>query len=119
MTLAEAPAAASRSPFAWLREWREWPDDLARLWRRSLRFRIVVITLGLTALAVLVACVWMALQVQNDLFVSRRDQVLVDSRRATAGRAGVARLRRGAGRRRSAAEPHAQRPGDAGGAVLE
>ena len=83
MTSAEAPATASRRTFAWLREWREWPDDLARLWRRSLRFRIVVITLGLTALAVLVACVWMALQVQNDLFVSRRDAVLIDSRRAT------------------------------------
>ncbi|MEU1972468.1 MtrAB system histidine kinase MtrB [Microbacterium sp. NPDC019599] len=65
------------------REWRGWPDDLTRLWRRSLRFRIVLVTLGLTAVAVLIACVWMALVIQNDLFVSRKEQVLGDARRAT------------------------------------
>ena len=63
--------------------WRGWPDDLTRLWRRSLRFRIVVITLGLTAAAVLVACVWMALVMQNELFVSRKEEALADARQAT------------------------------------
>ncbi|WP_133545571.1 MtrAB system histidine kinase MtrB [Microbacterium sp. BK668] len=56
---------------------------MAALWRRSLRFRIVVVTLGLTAVAVLIACVLMALFIQNDLFVTRRDQALSDARRAT------------------------------------
>lgn len=79
-----AKVAASRRPAARWREWREWPDDLGRLWRRSLRFRIVVVTLGLTAAAVLVACVVMALFIQNDLFVTRKDQALADARRATA-----------------------------------
>jgi two-component system sensor histidine kinase MtrB len=42
-----------------------------------------VLTIALTALAILVACVWMALAIQNDLFQSRRDQVIGDARRAT------------------------------------
>lgn len=85
MTSAQtATIAATRRPFAGWRDWRAWPDDLARLWRRSLRFRIVLVTLGLTAVAVLIACVWMALLIQNDLFVSRKDQALADARRATA-----------------------------------
>ncbi|MEZ3160013.1 MtrAB system histidine kinase MtrB [Microbacterium sp. BWT-B31] len=52
------------------------------MWRRSLRFRTVVITLALTALAILVACVWMSLAIQNELFESRKQQVLADARRA-------------------------------------
>jgi len=75
--------AAPMRLFGGWRGWRSWPDDLARLWRRSLRFRIVLVTLGLTAVAVLIACVWMALVIQNDLFVSRKEQVLADARRAT------------------------------------
>ncbi len=38
---------------------------------------------ALTALAILVASVWMALAIQNDLFQARKDQVLRDSLRAT------------------------------------
>ena len=65
--------------------WRHpstWVEGTSRLWRRSLRFRTVLVTLALTALAILIACVWMALAIQNDLFQSRRDEVLDDSRRA-------------------------------------
>ncbi|KHK99062.1 histidine kinase [Microbacterium mangrovi] len=65
------------------RDWRAWPDNLAQLWHRSLRFRTVLVALALTALTILVACISMALAIQNDLFNSRRDQVLSDSRRAT------------------------------------
>ncbi len=43
----------------------------------------MLITLALTALTILVACVWMALAIQNDLFVSQRDQVLTSARQAT------------------------------------
>jgi two-component system, OmpR family, sensor histidine kinase MtrB len=63
--------------------WRAWPGRLAMLWRRSLRFRTIVVTLGLTAITILVACVWMALVIQNDLFQSRLRQVLDGSRQAT------------------------------------
>ena len=42
-----------------------------------------MITLALTALAILVACLWMALAIQNDLFQARKDQVLTSSLRAT------------------------------------
>ena len=64
------------------RDWRSWPDTVAQLWRRSLRFRTVLVALALTALTILVACISMALAIQNNLFNSRRDQVLADSRRA-------------------------------------
>ena len=74
--------AASRPLRAW-QDWRSWPDSLARLWRRSLRFRTILVTIALTALAILVASVWMALAIQNDLFQARKDQVLRDSLRAT------------------------------------
>ncbi|WP_371201739.1 MtrAB system histidine kinase MtrB [Microbacterium sp. BWT-B31] len=75
-------AAASRRPVTRATGWRAWPDDIAAMWRRSLRFRTVVITLALTALAILVACVWMSLAIQNELFESRKQQVLADARRA-------------------------------------
>lgn len=75
---------ATRTPLTGWRHLRAWPGNLAALWRRSLRFRTIMVTLGLTALAVIVACVWMALAIQNDLFVSRKDQVLLNAQRATA-----------------------------------
>ncbi|MDL9980356.1 MtrAB system histidine kinase MtrB [Microbacterium candidum] len=83
MAPASTPAAASRPPVTAWRDWRAWPESLASLWRRSLRFRTVLITVALTALAILIACVWMALAIQNDLFQSRLQQVESDSRRAT------------------------------------
>jgi two-component system sensor histidine kinase MtrB len=73
---------ATRTPLKGWRLWRAWPGNIAALWRRSLRFRTILVTLGLTTLAVLVACVWMALAIQNDLFTSRKDQVLADAGQA-------------------------------------
>ncbi|MGV9195166.1 MtrAB system histidine kinase MtrB [Microbacterium sp. MC2] len=64
------------------RDWRAWPTRLTHAWRRSLRFRTLALTLGLTALTILVALVWMALAIQNDLFDSRAQQV-----QSAAGRA--------------------------------
>lgn len=75
-------AAATSAPLDSWREWRSWPRRIAGLWRRSLRFRTLAVTLGLTSLAVTVACVWMALAIQNDLFDSRLRQVLGDALRA-------------------------------------
>ncbi|MCC4909579.1 MtrAB system histidine kinase MtrB [Microbacterium sp. cx-59] len=81
----QAPRRRRRTALVrFLRNWRTWPDSLSGLWRRSLRFRTLVLTIALSALAILVACVWMALAIQNDLFQSRRDQVVGDARRATA-----------------------------------
>lgn len=65
------------------RDWRAWPDRVTHAWRRSLRFRTVALTLGLTALTILVALVWMALAIQNDLFDSRVQQVQSAAGRAT------------------------------------
>ncbi|MCP2637485.1 MtrAB system histidine kinase MtrB [Microbacterium sp. HD4P20] len=73
---------ATRTPLKGWRLWRAWPGNIATLWRRSLRFRTLVATLGLTAVAVIIACVWMALAIQNDLFDSRKDQVLSDAAQA-------------------------------------
>lgn len=83
MTRETAAVATSRVPLNTWRDWRGWPVSLAGLWRRSLRFRTILITLALTALTILVACVWMALVIQDDLFQARKDQVLDDSLRAT------------------------------------
>ncbi len=57
------------------RDWRSWPSRLVHVWRRSLRFRTLAVTLCLTALTILVALVWMSLAIQNDLLDSRSQQV--------------------------------------------
>ncbi|MDJ1112959.1 MtrAB system histidine kinase MtrB [Microbacterium dauci] len=65
------------------RDWRSWGRRLLSLWRRSLRFRTLAVTLTLTALTILVALVWMSLAIQNDLYESRADQVQDAAKRAT------------------------------------
>ncbi|MFD4959935.1 MtrAB system histidine kinase MtrB [Microbacterium sp. NPDC058389] len=82
MTAPITGVAATRTPLTGWRLWRAWPGNIAALWRRSLRFRTLLVTIGLTVLAVVVACVWMALQIQNDLYTSRQDQVLADAEQA-------------------------------------
>ena len=62
--------------------WIRTPSRLARLWRRSLQLRTVAITVLLTGVAILVAGVYMALSISNDLYQSRLDQALRDSGRA-------------------------------------
>lgn len=66
------------------RSWRRWVERIAYTWRRSLRFRTLALTLGLTAVTVLGAVVWMVLAIQNDLFDSRVRQVQDAAARATA-----------------------------------
>ncbi|CAI9392836.1 MtrAB system histidine kinase MtrB [Microbacterium sp. T2.11-28] len=81
MTSATGPVRTAALP-TW-REWRAWPDNVRYAWRRSLRFRTLAVTLGLTALTILVALVWMALAIQNDLFESRITQVEASAQQAT------------------------------------
>lgn len=71
-------------PLIWRRNWRAWPDNLVHLWRRSLRFRTIAVTIVLTALAILIAVTWTALAIQDDLFASRRAEVTEQALRATA-----------------------------------
>ncbi|MGP3535421.1 MtrAB system histidine kinase MtrB [Microbacterium sp. RD1] len=80
---AQAGAPARRAVPTVVQGWRSWPGRIAALWRRSLRFRTILVTLGLTALTILVACVWMAIAIQNDLFQSRLRQVQIGARQAT------------------------------------
>ncbi|KAA9111701.1 HAMP domain-containing histidine kinase [Microbacterium rhizomatis] len=80
---------AGPPPLTGWREWRAWPGNLAALWKRSLRFRTILVTVVLTALAILIACIWMALAIQNDLFQSRLLQVQTDARRATTAAQGT------------------------------
>ncbi|WP_434810398.1 MtrAB system histidine kinase MtrB [Microbacterium sp. bgisy189] len=65
------------------RDWRRLPDTIVHAWQRSLRLRTLVLTLGLTAVTILIAVVWMALAIQNDLFDSRVTQVQDAAGRAT------------------------------------
>ena len=64
------------------RDVREWPNNVLRLWRHSMRFRTIAVTLVLTSFAILIACVTMALVIRNDLFESRKDEALENARRA-------------------------------------
>ncbi|WP_382307386.1 MtrAB system histidine kinase MtrB [Herbiconiux sp. UC225_62] len=62
--------------------WRAWPRELARVWRRSLQFRTIVITVALSAIAVVATGTYMSISIGNDLFQSRLNQVLVESKNA-------------------------------------
>jgi two-component system sensor histidine kinase MtrB len=74
------PVSRVRRPI----DWRGLRDRVSTLWRRSLRFRTIVIAVALTATTILVTCVAMALVIQNELFTARKDQVLLEAQRATA-----------------------------------
>ncbi|WP_022901593.1 MtrAB system histidine kinase MtrB [Humibacter albus] len=65
------------------RRWREWPGRIAHLWRTSLQFRTVLITVALTLLAVLAAGFIVSFIVGNGLYQARLDQAYRDSARAT------------------------------------
>ncbi|WP_091231895.1 MtrAB system histidine kinase MtrB [Microbacterium sp. 3J1] len=77
-----AATTATTTAVAVIRDWRGWPTVLGALWRRSLRFRTLTITLLLTSTAILITCVTMALVIQNDLFESRKKEALEDAARA-------------------------------------
>lgn len=77
------PQTASVPTLTGWRDWRSWPRRVAHAWKRSLRLRTLVITIGATALAILIAFVAMALAIQNDLFESRVQQVQESVQRAT------------------------------------
>jgi two-component system sensor histidine kinase MtrB len=55
---------------------------LARFWRRSLQFRTIVLSTGLTTVAIVVVGIYMSVSISNDLFSSRLAQVLNESQRA-------------------------------------
>ncbi|MGO1801949.1 MAG: MtrAB system histidine kinase MtrB [Microbacteriaceae bacterium] len=77
-------ATSATATVALWRDPRGWPETITGLWRRSLRFRTVSITLLLTSFAIFITSLIMALVIQNNLFESRRDEVLSDSLRAVA-----------------------------------
>nr|WP_242609377.1 MtrAB system histidine kinase MtrB [Agromyces ramosus] len=60
------------------------PRRLAVLWRRSLQFRTVLITLGLSGLAILVIGLYISFSVASNLFQAQRETVLEASNNATA-----------------------------------
>lgn len=75
-------AADAQSPRAAL-SWRDVPRRLSVLWRRSLQFRTVIITLGLSSLAILVIGLYISFSVASNLFQANRDAVLEASNNAT------------------------------------
>lgn len=77
-------ATSATTTVALWRDPRGWPEAIGSLWRHSLRFRTVTITLLLTSLAIFITSLIMALVIQNNLFESRRDEVLSDALRAVA-----------------------------------
>ncbi|MCD5347736.1 MtrAB system histidine kinase MtrB [Agromyces sp. H3Y2-19a] len=77
--MTEAHAAAM--PFAG--SWREQPRRLAALWRRSLQFRTVAITLALSSLAIFVIGLYISFSVASNLFQNQLDESLGASNNAT------------------------------------
>ena len=77
-----AATTATTTAVAVIRDWRGWPTVVQALWRSSLRFRTLTITLLLTSTAILITCVTMALVIQNDLFESRKNEALEDAARS-------------------------------------
>jgi two-component system, OmpR family, sensor histidine kinase MtrB len=71
------------------RSWRSWPGSIAGLWRSSLQFRTVSITVLLSGVAIVIVGAYMSVSIGNDLFQSRLSQVLLDSNRATTAAQGV------------------------------
>lgn len=85
MARAEQAPAPPRAPVSQrVRRWRELPRRLAALWRRSLQFRTVLITLALSGLAILVIGLYISFSVASSLFQTQLDQVLASSNNATA-----------------------------------
>ncbi|MFK4729821.1 MtrAB system histidine kinase MtrB [Agromyces mediolanus] len=79
MSTAEAAPATLR-----IGRWRGIPRRLATLWRHSLQFRTVLITLALSGLAILVIGLYISFSVASSLFQTQLDQVLGSSNNATA-----------------------------------
>ena len=77
-------SAADTSKLLAAGPWREVPRRLAALWRRSLQFRTVIITLGLSGLAILVIGLYISFSVASNLFQAQRESVLEASNNATA-----------------------------------
>ncbi|MFD4422746.1 MtrAB system histidine kinase MtrB [Agromyces sp. NPDC058484] len=75
--------AADASPIFAAGSWRETPRRIAALWRRSLQFRTVLITLGLSGLAIAVIGLYISFSVASNLFQDQRERVLEASNSAT------------------------------------
>lgn len=81
-------AVRSGAGVSW-RSWRSWPVQVAALWRSSLQFRTVGITVVLSGIAIALVGVYMSISIGNDLFQSRLNQVLLESNRATTAAQGI------------------------------
>ncbi len=63
-------------------EWRSWPARIAHLWRVSLQFRTVLLTVGLSSVTIVLIGGFISSSIANDLFQSRLSTVLLQSERA-------------------------------------
>ena len=77
MSAAEAPATFNAA------SWRDLPRRIAALWRRSLQFRTVIITLALSGLAIFIIGLYISFSVASNLFEKQLDDVLDASNNAT------------------------------------
>ncbi|GAA4686610.1 MtrAB system histidine kinase MtrB [Frondihabitans cladoniiphilus] len=63
--------------------WRTWPGWLLGLWRKSLEFRTIAITVILSGIAVTVIGVSISVSIGTNVYDQRRQQIEVESERAT------------------------------------
>ncbi|KQQ28019.1 histidine kinase [Frondihabitans sp. Leaf304] len=63
--------------------WRRWPSGVLGLWRSSLEFRTIAITVILSGIAVTVIGASISISIGNNVYDQRRAQIESESQRAT------------------------------------
>lgn len=63
--------------------WRSWPGRVLGLWRKSLEFRTIAITVILSGIAVTVIGASISISIGNNIYDQRRQQIESESQRAT------------------------------------
>ncbi|AMM21684.1 histidine kinase [Frondihabitans sp. PAMC 28766] len=63
--------------------WRSWPRRVLGLWRSSLEFRTIAITVILSGIAVTVIGASISISISNNIYEQRRQQIESESQRAT------------------------------------
>ena len=82
--------SAAANPAVRAARWaRDRASRLGTLWRRSLQFRTVLITLGLSSLAILVIGFTISFTVASNLFQAQVERVLASSATANAAAQGI------------------------------
>ncbi|ROQ36610.1 two-component system sensor histidine kinase MtrB [Frondihabitans sp. PhB188] len=71
------------APWRTFSDWRSWPGRVLGLWRKSLEFRTILITVLLSGIAVTVIGASISISIGTNVYDQRRTQIESESQRAT------------------------------------